>query len=291
MTTRGLRMSGRKRMLVPWIATVLALASVAGMTIPSRSASAAVLGDDYPAYLRAAAQDSLTDPWKFFNRECTSFVAWRLNNANHVAFSNYMKGPNGKSGQFGNANTWGTNAQAIGFAVNNTPAVGSVAWSNAGTAGHVAWVASVNLGGTVTIEEYNEYNNGTYSTRTVAASSFTGYIHISDMSTGPEPNTVSVARNADGRLEMFGVNTHMPDGSNNVFHAWQTSPGGAWQGWASIPGYLTSIAAATNADGRLEVVGANAHQPDSISNVYHAWQLSPGGSWSGWSYVKPGYLG
>lgn len=285
----GNRMHLPARICVGLLLSAVLLAGTA-IVIPSRSASAAVLGDDYPASLKTAAQDSITDQWKFFNRECTSFVAWRLNTANRVAFSNYMKGPNGKSGQFGNANTWGTNAQAIGFTVNNTPAVGSVAWSNAGNAGHVAWVASVNADGTVTVEEYNEYNNGTYSSRTVAASSFTGYIHIADL-TGPESNTVSVARNADGRLEMFGVNTHMPDGSNNVFHAWQTSPGGSWQGWAAIPGYLTSIAAATNADGRIEVVGANAHQPDGSSNVYHAWQLSPGGSWSGWSYVKPGYLG
>jgi surface antigen len=44
------------------------------------AASATAGVDDYPANLKSAAQDSLVDPWGFYNRECTSFVAWRLNN-------------------------------------------------------------------------------------------------------------------------------------------------------------------------------------------------------------------
>jgi hypothetical protein len=103
-------------------------------------------------------------------------------------------------------------------------------------------------------------------------------------------NGIGAARNADGRLELFGVNTHIPDGQNNVFHAWQTSPGGgAWSGWYGLNGYLTSVAVATNKDGRLEVFGANAHIPDGQNNVFHAWQTSPGGAWSGW-YPLNGYL-
>ncbi len=106
---------------------------------------------------------------------------------------------------------------------------------------------------------------------------------------GYGPNTVSLARNRDGRLELFGVNTHQPSGQNNVYHAWQLTPGGGWSGWAILPGQLTSVAVEANADGRLEVFGSNARQPDGQNNVYHAWQLTPGGGWSGWA-ILPGYL-
>jgi surface antigen len=94
-----------------------------------------------------------------------------------------MRGPNGPVGHFGDATNWKANAQKIGFPVNMTPAVGAVAWWSSG---HVAWVKSVNAGGTVTIEEYNYAYNGTYKSpnRTIAANNPTGYIHIKDLGGG-----------------------------------------------------------------------------------------------------------
>jgi surface antigen len=130
-----------------------------------------VIGDDYPANLKSAAQDSLFDPWRFYNRECTSFVAWRLNSVNGVAFNDYYRGP-----RWGDAQYWGGVAQSLGIPVDSTPVRGAVAWEPSGD--HVAWVADVRSNGTVDIEEYNEHLNGTYDTRNVAASSFE-YIHIS----------------------------------------------------------------------------------------------------------------
>jgi len=136
----------------------------------------AVIGDDYPSNLKAAAQDSVIAPWRFYNRECTSFVAWRLNSQNHVSFNDYFRGP-----QWGNAINWGPTARALGIPVNSTPAPGTVAWSNAGTYGHVAWVADVRADGTIDVEEYNYGYTGAYHTRNVPASAFTGYIHIQDL--------------------------------------------------------------------------------------------------------------
>lgn len=137
-----------------------------------------VRGDDYPAGLKNAAKDALVDPWTFYNRECTSFVAWRLNSVNGANFTNVMSGPNGQSGRFGNADNWGPNARIIGYRVDNTPAVGSVAWWNST---HVAWVAQVNSNGTIVIEEYNHGGDGNYNRRTISASSVTGFIHIRDV--------------------------------------------------------------------------------------------------------------
>lgn len=138
--------------------------------------------DDYPSKYKSAARDAVVDEWNFYNRECTSFVAWCLNSRNGVAFTNWYGGV-----RWGNANNWGNAAKSIGIAVDSTPAVGAVAWSNSGQYGHVAWVSAVN-GNNVTIEEYNYNYNGNYNTRTVAKSSFSGYIHIKDT-----PQSVSVS--------------------------------------------------------------------------------------------------
>lgn len=140
-------------------------------------------GDDYPAKYKNAALDSIVDEWNFYNRECTSFVAWCLNSRNNVKFTNQYKG----ASRWGDAKDWGTVAKSKGVPVNKTPAVGAVAWWTKGTYGHVAWVSKVS-GSNVTIEEYNWGTAGKYGTRTIAASDPSGYIHIKDMNvqTGTE---------------------------------------------------------------------------------------------------------
>lgn len=115
------------------------------------------IGDDYPY---KGASPSNIDPWAFYFRECVSFVAWRMNrDAGRTGapwwFTNGMGG-----GHWGNAYEWAANASRLGYAVNGTPTVGSVAQWNAwegggGENGHVAYVAGVNGDGSVTVEEYN----------------------------------------------------------------------------------------------------------------------------------------
>jgi len=124
-----------------------------------------VIGNNYPGW-------GGVDPFGFFGRQCTSFVAWRLNSANGVGFSVRYRGV-----MWGNASSWGSAARSVGIAVNNRPARGAVAWS---PAGHVGWVARVNGDGTVTIEEYNWNYNRSYHTRTVPVSNFQ-YIHVADL--------------------------------------------------------------------------------------------------------------
>ena len=133
-----------------------------------------ILGDDYPTTLRNATKDTVIDPWRFYNRECVSFVAWRLNHANHFDLSNYMDG-----GHFGNANNWDDNARKLGYTVNNTPVRGAVAQTDKSTYGHVAWVAAVG-NSTVTIEDYNYSAPGSYGERTVPKSDYV-YIHFKDL--------------------------------------------------------------------------------------------------------------
>ena len=148
-------------------------------------------GDTYPVYLRNAPKDSIVDPWNFYNRECTSFAAWCLNDRNGVGFTNQYLG----AARWGHAKTWGTVAQGLGVAVNNNPAVGSIAWWNTGTYGHVAWVSAVN-GSSVTIEEYNYASAGNWGTRTISSSSPTGYIHIKDIPIVPQPSKPEIVEAA-----------------------------------------------------------------------------------------------
>jgi surface antigen len=156
--------------------------------------SAASGVDDYPSRLKNAPQDSLVDPWQFYNRECTSWVAWRLNSENQVDFYNYWKGEH-----WGNASHWKAAAVAAGVTVDNKPTRGAVAWWAAGSAGssrgHVAWVQTVG-DGAITIEEYNYLHRGAYDTRTISSSSSlwpSGFIHVKDSAqlVNTEPPAVS----------------------------------------------------------------------------------------------------
>jgi hypothetical protein len=83
---------------------------------------------------------------------------------------------------------------------------------------------------------------------------------------------LAVARNADGRLEIFA-------GLNNVavWHIWQVAAGGAWSNWAELgtpSGLLENLGAAINSDGRLEVFALSG------ADVFHRWQVTAGGGWS-----------
>ncbi len=159
------------------------------------SVSAYNTGDDYPAKYKNYAIDSIVDEWNFYNRECTSFVAWCLNSRNGIHFTNQYAG----ASKWGNASTWGTVAQGLGISVNKSPAVGSVAWWSSG---HVAWVNSVS-GNNVVIEEYNYNWTGEYSIRTISSSNPTGYIHIKDIpidTEKPQISDVTYKRTPDGYI-------------------------------------------------------------------------------------------
>ncbi|KAF5294005.1 hypothetical protein FQR65_LT20016 [Abscondita terminalis] len=152
------------------------------------AAGRALIGDDYPAKYRNLpwpypSGQYIWDEWNFAYRQCTSFVAWRLNSANGVPFSNQYLGLRA----WGNAAEWASAARSVGIRVDTTPEVGSVAWSgpyygDASQFGHVAWVADVLDDGRVVIEEYNAGWAGSYTSRVLPASAFQGYIHIADLS-------------------------------------------------------------------------------------------------------------
>jgi len=48
-------------------------------------------GDDYP-YKTSCNTAHDVDPWGFYKCECTSFVAWRINDVKKIKFTNWYKG-------------------------------------------------------------------------------------------------------------------------------------------------------------------------------------------------------
>lgn len=178
------------------------------------NASVDSYGDDYPAALKSAAKDALIDPWRFYNRECTSFVAWRLNeqmgSSNYPGgpwkFSNFMvaKGVPGSGPgyvQFGNAGTWDAAAAKLGYVVDANPAVGAVAqwrggetsynWSGSAM-GHVGIVVAVAPDGTITMASYNASVSGGYDL--VSNIKAPRYLHIADLNNDPRiPSFVDAA--------------------------------------------------------------------------------------------------
>ncbi|HWU31468.1 MAG TPA: CHAP domain-containing protein [Marmoricola sp.] len=215
-----------RRVILTWQSAVLVvlagcLAVGAALVVPN-TATATPLVDDYPAYLKAKPLDALVDPWYFYSRECTSFVAWRLTHDNGIPFTNNWAGAH-----FGNAYQWAAAAQKLGFAVNGTPSVGSVAWWSAHSAGswtgHVAWVARVYADRSILIEEYNYVSPGNYSQRHLYPSSSlwpSGFLHLRDLTmanTAPPkiPGTPTV-----GATITASPGTWKPAGSVSFTYAW-----------------------------------------------------------------------
>lgn len=147
---------------------------------PGSSIAPGVRGDNYPYRTDPRVfnpRGCSADIWNFCKRNCTSFVAHRLNGVNRIPFTNQYR-----TSRWGHAYEWAPKARALGFAVDRTPRVGSVAYWNRSTSrpvGHVAWVAEVSADGrTVVLEEYNFDNRGNYRWQRVSTSSVDGFIHM-----------------------------------------------------------------------------------------------------------------
>lgn len=108
----------------------------------------------YPSVWCNSSQDSITDSWGMYNRECVSYAAW----AASVRFGHYVPYWGGR----GNAKQWPGNARATGISVDNSPRVGDVAIYMGGTYGHAMIVESIS-GSTVRVSSFNGDFTGHYS--------------------------------------------------------------------------------------------------------------------------------
>jgi hypothetical protein len=114
-----------------------------------------------------------------------------------------------------------------------------------------------------------------------------GYYFSGEPALAASPLSVpQVARNLNGTLEVFVLGA---DGG--IVHEWQLTAGtDDWaHGWSAQyslgrPGSsaVASPAVASNLDGRLEVFAVAAD-----GGLWHSWQTTPSGTWSGWSSLGP----
>lgn len=126
--------------------------------------------NDYP-YKTECPGSSESDKWNFIKCQCTSFVAWRINQKLGIKFHNWYGGQH-----WGDAENWDTAGKKVeGVTVNKTPKVNSVAqWND--RSGHVAWVTKVD-GDYVYIEDYNRVHED-YAKKKYRKSKFDNYIHF-----------------------------------------------------------------------------------------------------------------
>lgn len=144
----------------------------AAQVVANRNLGGSVVAGDphhggYPVELDNAAQDSKTDNWGMYNRECVSYAAWKV-------YQTYSDMP--YWGGVGNANLWVRNAKAAGIPTGSAPQVHSVAISTKGYYGHAAWVEAVK-GEMIYVSQYNYDLHGHYSEMWVKSSNFT-YIYF-----------------------------------------------------------------------------------------------------------------
>jgi surface antigen len=210
------------------LAVIAALVVVLGSAVPAEAQTG-----DYPyAHYYGPGSNSAgsywTDangngisPYGYYYRNCTNYVAWKLQS---------LGVPDSKTRGLGNGGQWATNANGRGgVTVNTTPAYGAAAVNTSGTWGHVAFVEAVHGDGTITVSEYNWYSNGVYDgsyhnrTGTPAALGFSQFVHfgLQPGSTEPTlPPEVKGDLTYDGRADLIGI-SKASDGTPyvNVFEA------------------------------------------------------------------------
>ncbi len=98
--------------------------------------------------------------------QCVSYTGWKVYERWGVSIS-----------YWGDAKNWARKARFLGYRVDYTPSVHTVAVNEYGTYGHVMWVEKVNGNGTIDISEYN-YVQGDFSYRTNVPTSGLQFIYF-----------------------------------------------------------------------------------------------------------------
>jgi acylphosphatase len=161
-------------------------------------------------------------------------------------------------------------------------------WQVPGTA--TGWSPWVNRGGNITadpkvgtnadgrLEVFAPAGGGVaHQWQTTPGGGWSGWLPLVGVSL-PADTPLLITRNADKRLEVFGVNA-----SGALMHVWQKVPNGDWPtSWFPIGGpFRPQLGYGVNADQRMELVMLTGAEHDAR----HQWQAP--GSPSGWSGIAP----
>lgn len=191
-----------------WPAAVEVVSAVAAVDVSSDSGSCTLpggtgTGDDLPWKNGATWADvgvenpASHSPLGMFNRECTDFALWRVNQqlgSTGAPFKvhNSTFRPDGQN--LGSAVTWKDGWHAKGWPTGSTPLVGAVVWYAPGVAGadpkhgHVAIVKAVNRDGTYLEEGYNGNpapEDHKYYTRNVSNDAPSAFLYLPGMEGKP----------------------------------------------------------------------------------------------------------
>jgi acylphosphatase len=127
-----------------------------------------------------------------------------------------------------------------------------------------------------------DWNNNVVHNYELSGGGWSGWGALQSQTAHIFNSTPAVGNNADGRLEVFTTeNAHA-----EMWHDWQTSPNGNWNGWANLQSGFGFVGAAPATaqiyDGRLEVIAVGRD-----NNIYHNFVQT--GGWSGWQVFQSGY--
>lgn len=202
-----------KAQRVGYKSLLISLLSLSFFTLGTSGVEAAVPShaNDYPYQDVSKGSCSngyacVIDPWRFYERECTSYVAWRLNREFEIlgldfSFNNDLDGDGGID--LGSAVTWATAAAELGYEVNDAPKIGSIAYWGSTPSGHVAYVESINEDGSVNVSEYYSSLNGVYSFRENARADKYIHIHSDLIQQRYQENTLEILRPEENSKSLF----------------------------------------------------------------------------------------
>jgi surface antigen len=270
------------------IVSIMLLGGIPMLAVPAAADITLCSGASYSICTAAGYTDqgfgahNSTSYWGAYSgHNCTNYVAYVEQTVNGAPPPTY---------QLGDASQWADNARAHGVAVNNTPARGAVAqWAS----GHVAYVESVNIDGSITISQ-DVYSACPFSWRSISSTSSgwpNNFIHFADVPSNqdvPAMGTTTISYNG-------GLHSFFYDPANgNLRHAW-TSPTAGWQveNLDGDPGSIGHWNADVGRGSAVTTYGDSLqlfYYDASNGNLRHAWTGS-----AGWSFENldgdPGSVG
>ena len=273
------------RNILARLSAAVLLSTGLAAVVRSPTATAAPIGNDYPTAiagchnlsgqsvtncdLREAAPDTLVDPWTYYNRECVSFVAWRLSSHNGYTMPNA-----------GSASNWGSWADSHQIPRNSTPAPGAVAWY---PSGHVAWVQAVSPDGSIAIEQYNntyiwstnatipghQYSSDTLTPAQISKQNIS-FIHFKDLAQTPPPvspddtppdggQSIHADFNGDGKTDVAAFYNVGGNGTGARLWVWYSTGSGfappvnVWTDTGFTWSAMKPVSGDFNGDGKTDV--------------------------------------
>ncbi len=138
------------------------------------------IGNDYPYPLGQCVvnTNSCIDDWNMYKYNCTSWVAWKVNQMWGTSTTFWNKMVDGtNANRLGDAKNWKSKLAMLGYQSNNIPIVGSIAyWSGSPAStslGHVAFVTRVNKNSSdvvtsIYVEHFNRFADHKYFAETIS---------------------------------------------------------------------------------------------------------------------------